>query len=122
MSEWLDDARLDVRPAAVAGDYGCRDDYGLTIDHTSAWAGLFYFAAPVPPRSRSAALPVLAGRQRPACGPHVRELRGHDVHRLRLGCAVADIVPHEATTPGREWMWSLSMMKNSGCRGFVPSR
>lgn len=26
-------------------DYACRDDYGLTIDQTSAWAGLFYFAA-----------------------------------------------------------------------------
>ncbi len=26
-------------------DYACRDDYGLTIDRTSAWAGIFYFAA-----------------------------------------------------------------------------
>ncbi|MDA1165868.1 MAG: FAD-dependent oxidoreductase [Planctomycetota bacterium] len=28
-------------------DYACRDDYGLTIDQTSAWAGVFYFAARV---------------------------------------------------------------------------
>lgn len=26
-------------------DYACRDDYGLGIDETSAWAGIFYFAA-----------------------------------------------------------------------------
>jgi len=26
-------------------DYACRDDYALTLAQTSAWAGLFYFAA-----------------------------------------------------------------------------
>ncbi len=26
-------------------DYSCRDDYGLSAEQTSAWAGLFYFAA-----------------------------------------------------------------------------
>ena len=25
-------------------DYGCRDDYGVTLDDTSAWAGIHYFA------------------------------------------------------------------------------
>lgn len=28
-------------------DYACRDDYGLTLDQTSAWAGLFYFCSRV---------------------------------------------------------------------------
>ncbi len=28
-------------------DYACRDDYGLKLDQTSAWAGLFYFCARV---------------------------------------------------------------------------
>ena len=28
-------------------DYACRDDYGMTIEHTSAWAGLFYFCSRV---------------------------------------------------------------------------
>ena len=28
-------------------DYSCRDDYGLTVEQTSAWAGLFYFASRV---------------------------------------------------------------------------
>ncbi|MEL6106876.1 MAG: FAD-dependent oxidoreductase [Planctomycetota bacterium] len=26
-------------------DYSCRDDYGLTIEQASAWAGIFYFAS-----------------------------------------------------------------------------
>ena len=29
-------------------DYACRDDYGLKLDQTSAWAGLFYFCSRVP--------------------------------------------------------------------------
>ena len=28
-------------------DYACRDDYGLKLEHTSAWAGLFYFCSRV---------------------------------------------------------------------------
>lgn len=28
-------------------DYACRDDYGLNLDQTSAWAGLFYFCSRV---------------------------------------------------------------------------
>ena len=28
-------------------DYACRDDYGLRLDQTSAWAGLFYFCSRV---------------------------------------------------------------------------
>jgi protoporphyrinogen oxidase len=28
-------------------DYACRDDYGLKLEQTSAWAGLFYFCARV---------------------------------------------------------------------------
>ena len=28
-------------------DYACRDDYGMTMDQTSAWAGLFYFCSRV---------------------------------------------------------------------------
>jgi hypothetical protein len=28
-------------------EYACRDDYGMTLDQTSAWAGLFYFCSRV---------------------------------------------------------------------------
>ena len=36
-----------VRDCAGGSNYACRDDYGMTLDHTSAWAGLFYFCARV---------------------------------------------------------------------------
>lgn len=32
-------------------DYACRDDYGLTLQSTSAWAGILYFAARLRPDS-----------------------------------------------------------------------
>jgi NAD(P)-binding Rossmann-like domain len=42
---WL--ARHDFTSLPVLWylDYACRDDYGCTLDTTSAWAGLHYFAA-----------------------------------------------------------------------------
>ncbi|WP_404304817.1 flavin monoamine oxidase family protein [Neorhodopirellula lusitana] len=45
MSNWLDQQGFQSKVLAWLVDYSCRDDYGLTADQTSAWAGLFYFAA-----------------------------------------------------------------------------
>lgn len=39
-------------------DYACRDDYGLKLDQTSAWAGLFYFCSRVR-RSRAESQPFI---------------------------------------------------------------
>lgn len=43
--DWLH--REGYRAATLHGytDYCCRDDYGATADHVSAWAGLAYFAS-----------------------------------------------------------------------------
>lgn len=45
MSEWL--AREGYRSARLRWfiEYGCRDDFGTELGHTSAWAGLHYFAS-----------------------------------------------------------------------------
>ncbi len=45
MGTWLD--REGYRSARLRWlvDYACRDDFGLRVEHTSAWAALFYFAA-----------------------------------------------------------------------------
>lgn len=45
MTAWLDARGLTSPRLRWLVDYGCRDDYGLTADDTSAWAGLFYFAS-----------------------------------------------------------------------------
>ena len=45
MAAWLDQRGLTSPRLRWLVDYGCRDDYGLTVADTSAWAGLFYFAS-----------------------------------------------------------------------------
>jgi monoamine oxidase len=42
---WLDERELTSPRLRWLTDYACRDDYALTADQTSAWAGIFYFAA-----------------------------------------------------------------------------
>jgi len=45
MLDWLTSHGWDSPILRWYVDYACRDDYGLTIDQTSAWAGILYFAA-----------------------------------------------------------------------------
>ena len=42
---WLDARKLTSPRLRWLCDYACRDDYGATPAQTSAWAGIFYFAA-----------------------------------------------------------------------------
>lgn len=54
MSEWMDGRGLNSPRLRWWVDYACRDDYGMTLDHTSAWAGLFYFCSRAPaPKTES---------------------------------------------------------------------
>jgi len=47
MSDWLKKQGFSSERLWKFIDYACRDDYGLTVEQTSAWAGLFYFASRV---------------------------------------------------------------------------
>ncbi|HEX6733113.1 MAG TPA: FAD-dependent oxidoreductase, partial [Pyrinomonadaceae bacterium] len=47
MAEWMDQRGLNSPRLRWWVDYACRDDYGMRIDQTSAWAGLFYFCSRV---------------------------------------------------------------------------
>ena len=44
---WLDERGLNSPRLRWWIDYACRDDYGMTLEQTSAWAGLFYFCSRV---------------------------------------------------------------------------
>ena len=46
-AEWLAQKGLTSERLLWYCDYACRDDYGLKLDQTSAWAGLFYFCSRV---------------------------------------------------------------------------
>jgi hypothetical protein len=48
MGEWMKERDFSSARLRWWVDYACRDDYGMTLDQTSAWAGLFYFCARVP--------------------------------------------------------------------------
>jgi len=47
MNDWLAQRNLTSQRLRWWIDYACRDDYGMTLDQTSAWAGLFYFCSRV---------------------------------------------------------------------------
>ncbi len=44
-AEWLRQKGFTSERLLWYCDYACRDDYGLKLDQTSAWAGLFYFCS-----------------------------------------------------------------------------
>ena len=69
-------------------DYACRDDYGARLDTTSAWAGLFYFAARKQGPGEDSR-PLLVWPEGNAF--LVEELRSGFPERIRTGVAVAQI-------------------------------
>jgi phytoene dehydrogenase-like protein len=45
MADWMRQRGFNSDRLRWLVDYSCRDDYGSTIEETSAWAGVFYFAS-----------------------------------------------------------------------------
>jgi glycine/D-amino acid oxidase-like deaminating enzyme len=74
-------------------DYACRDDYGLRLEATSAWAGLFYFCSRVPEVGKESAAFITFSEGN---GRFVNFLRAQIKDKIRTNTAAAEIVPHEA--------------------------
>ena len=55
MADWLDQHGWTSPRLRWLVNYACRDDYGSTMEYTSAWAGIFYFASRLPPSGAEAA-------------------------------------------------------------------
>ncbi len=90
MAEWMRSKGFNSERLRWLVDYGCRDDYGLTFEQASAWAGLFYFASRM--KSPGAeAQPLLTWPE--GNGRLVRHLYDKTRARVRLGFAAADIRP-----------------------------
>jgi protoporphyrinogen oxidase len=89
-ADWLGRQGLTSPLLRWYADYACRDDYGLRLEQTSAWAMLFYFAARVPAPGAASA-PFLTWPE--GNGRLVRHLADRAGARLRLGRLVTDIVP-----------------------------
>lgn len=92
-AEWLDRAGFASWRLRWLADYACRDDYGLTLEQTSAWAGLFYFASRVR-RPGAAPQPLVTwpeGNFR-----LVEHLRHRCAEQFRAGVAVTWLRPASA--------------------------
>ena len=57
IAEWMNQRGMTSARLRWWVEYACRDDYGMTLEQTSAWAGLFYFCSRVgTPRVESQSL------------------------------------------------------------------
>ncbi len=90
MAEWLKARGMTSPRLRWLADYACRDDYGLTVYQTSAWAGLFYFAARIP-KPGAQAQPLITWPE--GNGRLIAHLYGRAKSKVRLGLAAAEINP-----------------------------
>ncbi|MEM9490464.1 MAG: FAD-dependent oxidoreductase [Myxococcota bacterium] len=88
MAEWMDRQGFTSPRLRWYADYGCRDDYGLGLDHTSAWAGLFYYVARLE-RGADDYQPVVTWPE--GNGRLISHLAERAGHRLRTGWTVCEI-------------------------------
>ncbi len=90
MSAWMRQHGFTSSRLRWYVDLACRDDYGMTIDQTSAWAGVFYFAARVPEVGRKSR-PFITWPE--GNGRLVSHMFDQVKQQSRLGLAVADVNP-----------------------------
>jgi protoporphyrinogen oxidase len=85
---WLDQRGFQSALLRWYVEYACRDDYGASLERTSAWAMLFYFCArvPAPGESSAAFLSWPEGN-----GRLVAHLAGVAGSRLRSHALVTDV-------------------------------
>lgn len=88
MGDWMRARGLGSERLRWLVDYACRDDYGLTVEQASAWAGLFYFSSRMagPGAEAQSLITWPEGN-----GRLVRHLYEKSRARVRLGLAVADV-------------------------------
>lgn len=96
MAAWMDARGFDSPRLRWYVDYACRDDYGLRMEHTSAWAALLYFAGRVA-RAESDYQPVITwpegnGRLVAHLARSIGAAPGAG-DRARTGWAVAELRP-----------------------------
>jgi protoporphyrinogen oxidase len=94
MAEWLDQRGWNSPRLRWLIDYACRDDYGLTLDQTSAWAGMFYFASRLT-KPGAEARPLMTWPE--GNGRLVAHLFNKVKSKVRLGLAAAEIVPTDTS-------------------------
>jgi hypothetical protein len=91
-AEWLRQKGFTSERLVWYCDYACRDDYGLKLEQTSAWAGLFYFCSRVKKSGEEAQSFITFPEGN---GKFVNYLHEKIKHKTRLKTIVLEIVPNE---------------------------
>ncbi|MFT3772724.1 MAG: NAD(P)-binding protein [Minicystis sp.] len=98
IADWLSQRGLGSPRLRWWIEYACRDDYGTTLDTTSAYAAFLYFAARVEaPGARAAEFISWPEGN----GHLMKHLAGVAGQRLRTGIAVTDVRPVEGAVEVR---------------------
>jgi len=89
-ADWLTQHGFTSSRLRWLADYACRDDYGLTAEQASAWAGLFYFASRVngPGAEAQPLMTWPEGNAR-----LIRHLAESAAEQVQPGWAAADVRP-----------------------------
>lgn len=89
MAHWMDEKGFSSPRLRWLVDYACRDDYALSLQDASAWAGLFYFVSRMNDLGASAELMTWSDGN----GGLVRHLLSVVADRVHLGKTVIDVRP-----------------------------
>lgn len=92
-AEWLQTKNFTSERLFWLCDYACRDDYGLKLDQTSAWAGLFYFCSRTEKIGAESSQFITFPEGNGKFINHLQQFIGVD--KLRRNSAVIEIVPNE---------------------------
>jgi len=90
MADWMNQRGYNSSRLRWFVDYACRDDYGLTLDQTSAWAGLFYFSSRVA-KPGDESQPLMTWPE--GNGHLISHLYSKSKSKVRLGHAVVEVIP-----------------------------
>ncbi len=118
MAQWMNQHGWTSPKLRWWVEYACRDDYGMRLDQTSAWAGVFYFVArkPMPGKPTQPFITWPEGN-----GRIVKHLTRGLKDQLETGWAVLDVNPSEENQkPGVDVVAVNS--EGTNARGFHAER
>ncbi|MAI72892.1 MAG: twin-arginine translocation pathway signal [Rhodopirellula sp.] len=113
MEQWLDERGWDSPRLRWLVDYSCRDDYGLSPDRVSAWAGVFYFAARIAGMGNESQEVITWPEGN---GRVVDYLRGVGDDKIRTGLAVFRVKAGTNTESSQVAAFDTNTMKPIGFR------
>jgi hypothetical protein len=99
MGDWLSQGGFTSARLRWLVDYACRDDYGMKLEQTSAWAGLFYFCSRVA-KPNIDSQPLITWPE--GNGRLVNYLFESCQSRIELNRAAVELTPVEEN--GRTWV------------------